>query len=196
MVDEDTIDETATEAPQEPPPEPEASLAPSAEAPREAVSLDIPMMGFKVKDRSTGLKGFIVAVEHHISGTIHYVVQPKARGSFVPVSVGVDIDILKVLGPGISKYKGEMDRCALLLGQRVEDRISKTRGIIAKLIYQFSGCIHAVIICEDGPGSKIYCTDHKRFRVVDEGYSTNSEDPLVMARTGCIFRGDEGVIHI
>lgn len=132
-------------------------------------------LGNIVKDKVSGFTGIVTSRSDLYNGTVQFGIQPKVDPvkNEIPEAKSIDDFMLEVLEKGFANDLPPIDdSCTIVLGNRIQDRITQTVGIaIEKVTFQ-NGCVfihmRANKLNSDGKDILIF-RNHKEFIEIDSG---------------------------
>lgn len=103
-------------------------------------------LGNKVKDRVTGLTGYVTSRSDQLNGNVQFGVQPPGEGDKIPDSQYVDHFMLEVLEEGFANDLPPVDDTVTVqLQDKVRDKISGMEGTATEKITFQNGCVYFIV---------------------------------------------------
>lgn len=105
-------------------------------------------LGSKVTDLVTGLTGIATIRATMYDGYVQYCVNPRGKPNERLEGTFMDEVQLKVIGKGVSDLATPSDETEIQLGDAVEDKVTKTIGIVTERADYLNGCVRFVVSIE------------------------------------------------
>lgn len=127
-------------------------------------------LGQHVRDKASGYTGHINS--HHITltGIVQWGIQPRVtadKPGELPPAYSVDGFLLEVLDEGYADEVPKPDSTVtILLGEEVEDQVSKVRGIADEVVTFQNGCVTAPQKADKK--IRVFCS-HRQLKRVGKG---------------------------
>ncbi len=103
-------------------------------------------LGVTVKDAATGYSGIVTAICTQLNGNIQAGVTPSSKDGAEPQGFYIDLNILDYIDSGVSDRVPPMREALFNLGDKLQDKVSKFKGIATEQIYYLSGCCFYTVI--------------------------------------------------
>jgi hypothetical protein len=113
-------------------------------------------LGLELRCRVTGFRGVATQRTTLMSGNVQYALQPKAAegATALPEAVNFDYHTLEVVGLGVVDAVTPIPAQALghvQLGWKVEDVITKLKGVATQRVEFMNGCVYFQVVAERDP---------------------------------------------